>query len=326
MPISFDVIGEKIEHFDTNLSPERLIYLKGLLNNTLALGVIYQHENIPVHYFIAARSGSFGIFAKAEETKDERYIAALHAGPLFNNLEDLIRSLIHLPALRGNPERNYPIATPGPDFVGRFENYFASVILKWCREDREKVNTLTRYLEALGLTRSVDAHRRESRIEIFIDRFVSASGSLSTDFINLVDAGFGLSQVLPILVALIVAQKNQIIFLEQPEIHLHPRAQALLAHMLVEAANRGVKVVVETHSSSLLLGLRTLVAKGEIGPDNVALYWFSRSPDSGGTQVSKADLDEDGAFGDWPADFLDVELEQESEYLDLISRRRLGQK
>jgi predicted ATPase len=106
-----------------------------------------------------------------------------------------------------------------------------------------------------------------------------------------------------------------LVYLEQPEIHLHPRAQVALAQMLANAANRGVQVIAETHSASLLLGVQTLVAEGKLAPDKVKLHWFSRRED-GITDVTSANLDEGGAFGDWPEDFAEVALATESRYLD----------
>lgn len=109
--------------------------------------------------------------------------------------------------------------------------------------------------------------------------------------------------------------------LEQPEIHLHPRAQMLLAAELAAAAQRGVRVVVETHSSLLLQGVQTAVAKGSLRPDLVKLHWFQRDPTSGVTTVASADLDETGAFGDWPEDFDDVVLGSARAYLDAAELR-----
>ena len=133
--------------------------------------------------------------------------------------------------------------------------------------------------------------------------------------VSLADVGFGVSQTLPVLVALLVAEPGQLVYLEQPEIHLHPRAQASLAEILADAANRGVRVVVETHSELLLLAIQSLVAEGKILPELVKLNWFIRGED-GITKVSSADLDEAGAFGDWPEDFGDVSLKLENRYLN----------
>ena len=87
------------------------------------------------------------------------------------------------------------------------------------------------------------------------------------DLVSIADVGFGISQTLPVIVALLAAEPGQLVYIEQPEIHLHPRAQMAMAKILADAANRGVRVVAETHSSLLLLGIQSLVAEGKLSPD-----------------------------------------------------------
>ena len=118
--------------------------------------------------------------------------------------------------------------------------------------------------------------------------------------------------------ALLVATPGQIVYIEQPEIHLHPKAQYKMAELLAEAANRGVKVVIETHSSLLLRGIQTFVTQGKLAPNRVKLHWFTRDND-GATVVNATDLDENGAFGEeWPEDFGGMELHAEPAYLDAV--------
>jgi predicted ATPase len=123
-----------------------------------------------------------------------------------------------------------------------------------------------------------------------------------------------------VLVSLLVASPGQLVYLEQPEIHLHPKAQRRLAHLLCKAATRGVKLVVETHSALLIREVQTLVATKAMSKDDVVLHWFRRS-DEGATVVTSADLDDSGAYGDWPEDFDSTELEAEQAYLDAVERR-----
>jgi predicted ATPase len=122
-------------------------------------------------------------------------------------------------------------------------------------------------------------------------------------------------------VALRAARPGQLVYIEQPEIHLHPRAQVAMARLLVNAANRGVRVVAETHSSLLLLAVQTLVAEGVIDPGLVGLNWFLRNEKDGTTRIKTADLDEAGRFGDWPEDFDEVALEAENRYLSAAEDR-----
>lgn len=236
----------------------------------------------------------------------------------FISPEVAIQNVIHVPGLRGNATRTYPMAAAGPSFPGTFDNYVASVILAWQREESGRHEELNTDLRRVGLARSVSAHRiNDVAIELRV-------GLVENRIDNIADVGFGVSQVLPVLVALRAADQGRLVYLEEPEIDLHPRAQAKLADILADAAKRGVRVVAETHSTLLLTAIQTLVAKGDLSPDLVKLHWFQRDAKTGVTKVTMADLDENGAFGDWPEDFDDVILKTERDYLDAVTERSTG--
>jgi hypothetical protein len=228
--------------------------------------------------------------------------------------------MIHVPGLRGNPERTYRTTTAiGPAFSGTFENYVASVISHWQADEHRQLSRLGKTLEMLGLTWKAAARRiDDTQVELRVGRLWHRTSDGAQDMVSIADVGFGVSQVLPVLVALIVAEPGQLVYLEQPELHLHPRAQVKLAQVLADAANRGVRVVAETHSSLLLLGVQTLIAEGKLAPDKVMLHWFTRG-DDGTTTIRSEQPDENGAYGDWPEDFADVELAAQSKYLDTVA-------
>jgi predicted ATPase len=230
-----------------------------------------------------------------------------------------IRKLIHVPGLRGNPERTYKTTAIGSEFPGTFENYVASVVNHWQKTKDNRLRDLGGALETLGLTWKVVAKQvNDTQVELRVGRLPRSGGA--KDLVSIADVGFGVSQTLPVLVALLVAEPGQLVYLEQPEIHLHPRAQVGLAEVLANAANRGVRVVLETHSELLLLAIQSLVAEGSLSSEKVKLHWFTRRKD-GVTKVSSAELDEAGAFGDWPEDFGDVSMKLESRYLDAAESR-----
>jgi predicted ATPase len=131
------------------------------------------------------------------------------------------------------------------------------------------------------------------------------------------------SQALPVIVALRRAIPGQLVFIEQPELHLHPNAQIAMARVIVDAVRRGVRVVVETHSSLLLIGIQTAIANGspELAAKEVLLHWFSRDLKTGDAQVSSHTLDSKGGFGDWPADFDSIELAAHAAYLDAVEAK-----
>ncbi len=234
-----------------------------------------------------------------------------------------LRDIIHVPGLRGNPERTYPVtANDSFVFTGLFQSYVASVVMQWQVEGNSKLERLAQNLMQLDLTSSISANRlNDTQVALQVGRLpTQAKQGKKADMVNIADVGFGVSQALPVLVALHVAQPGQLVYLEQPEIHLHPRAQWEMAHMLADAANRGVHVVVETHSSLLLLGIQTLVAQDVISKEKVKLHWFTRNSE-GNTEIKSADLTETGGFGDWPENFADVSLSAQIEYLNAAEMR-----
>lgn len=239
-------------------------------------------------------------------------------------LDDLarnLRSIIHVPGLRGNPARSYPTTAIGEFFSGPFDPYAASVIASWQRSKDVRLEILSENLKRLGLTWGVRARSLDAtQVELLVGRLPKQGPKKREDLVNIADVGFGVSQVLPVLVALLVAKPGQLVYLEQPEIHLHPRAQEGLAWLLMEAAARGARVVLETHSSLLLLAVQSLVAEEKLLPKDVGLYWFERNKD-GLTTIHPGDLDRLGAYGDWPEDFGAVSLKAEHKYLSAVEAR-----
>jgi hypothetical protein len=230
--------------------------------------------------------------------------------------EQQIRRMIHLPAWRGSCGRTYPVAALGSTFSGSFDAYVATLILHWQSTRDERLSRLEESAKELGLFRKLAAVRLDdTRIELRVrDRLRRA-------LVNLADVGGSVSHVLPVLVALQAAEPGQLVYIQQPERDLHPGAQAALAGVLAEAVRRGVRVVAETHSRHLLLGVQTLVGEGTLSPDAVKLHWFERDR-RGETTVCSADLDEVGAYGDGPEDFETVYLQAEARFLDAHEARR----
>ncbi|TAE59398.1 MAG: DUF3696 domain-containing protein [Nostocales cyanobacterium] len=276
-------------------------------------------------FFIIDRNRCFLEFALFDLINNQKLtIGNTFLSPIYPSNTEIfgryIREMIHLPGLRGNPERNYKTTAIGSAFPGTFENYVASIINHWQKPKDKRLNELANALETLGLTCKVQAKQvNDTQVELRVGRLPKNS-DYKDDMVNIADVGFGVSQTLPVLVALLVAKPGQLVYIEQPEIHLHPRAQVAMAEILANAAKRGVKVVIETHSDRLILAIQSLVAEGNLSTDLVKLHWFTRQ-DNGITKINSADLDETGAFGDWPEDFGDVSLQLENRYLSAAEAR-----
>jgi predicted ATPase len=126
--------------------------------------------------------------------------------------------------------------------------------------------------------------------------------------------GFGISYVLPVLVALLTAQPNDIVIIENPEAHLHPRGQAEMGNLIARAAAYGVQVFVETHSDHVINGVRVAVKKGIVKPDDVNIAFFERKgheAEDGSkhkeyyADVRNIKIDANGSLSEYPEDFMD---------------------
>ncbi len=122
--------------------------------------------------------------------------------------------------------------------------------------------------------------------------------------INLANMGEGLSQLLPIVARVLTTPEYGSLLIEQPELHLHPAAQADLADLFISGAEGGKKqCIVETHSEHLLLRLRRRIAEGAVDPAIVGVLYVER--DGSQSIVRSLDLDSTGQFEDWPKGFFD---------------------
>ena len=132
--------------------------------------------------------------------------------------------------------------------------------------------------------------------------------SSSTDFHRPVHTGFGLTQVLPIMVAALSANRDDLLLIENPEVHLHPAGQAAMGGFLAEVASAGVQVMIETHSDHVLNGIRRAVKNHTLPSEDVALHFFRTRredrPDDE-PQVQSPILDADGNIDSWPQGFFD---------------------
>ncbi|MEI7776209.1 MAG: DUF3696 domain-containing protein [Verrucomicrobiota bacterium] len=119
------------------------------------------------------------------------------------------------------------------------------------------------------------------------------------------NVGFGLTYSLPIIVACLATPPGALLLLENPEAHLHPQGQLALGELLSLVAADGVQLVIETHSDHILNGIRLAVKAQRLQADNVALHFFSRSIESGDSEVQSPALLPDGRLSNWPIGFFD---------------------
>lgn len=130
------------------------------------------------------------------------------------------------------------------------------------------------------------------------------------DRVKLPAVGVGVSQVLPVVVACLLADPGTIILLEQPELHLHPKAQQQLADFLIACARTGRQLIVETHSEHLINRLRLRVAAEDSDEvrDLVGIVFAERDRESGFTSYREVEVNEYGGYDEWPDGFFDQSI------------------
>lgn len=128
--------------------------------------------------------------------------------------------------------------------------------------------------------------------------------SEATDYHRPIHVGFGLTQVLPIVVAALSAKQGDILLIENPEVHLHPAGQALMGQFLASVANAGIQIIIESHSDHILNGIRRSIKSKYIEPEDVKLHYF-RQPNHLDDQVVSPEIDKFGNIDEWPLGFFD---------------------
>lgn len=251
------------------------------------------------------------------ETRYGSRIASLRFEHEFGRLTSKIR---YMGPLRARPNRYYPWTGVRPDTIAPDGNNAIDALIASSRSNEQLANNV-----AFGLTeieiveaftiRTIDANIGLYEIKATIDGVES----------SLVDVGFGVSQVLPVIAMLMDAPKGSIVLLEQPELHLHPNAQAELADLLLDVAEkRDLQLIIESHSEHILRRFQRRIAEAEskfATPDNVRAYFCV--PTDKGSVASDIKIDRFGQIANWPDKFLgDISGDLHTMAKAAIRRRR----
>jgi predicted ATPase len=229
--------------------------------------------------------------------------------------EQLFSGVFYLGPLREYPKRQYAWAGAQPADVGyRGEKAVEAILAS--RQRGEKISRgrghkkltveqyVAQWLQELGLIHdfTVSAVTKGSNLyQVKVRRTPGAAEVLITD------VGFGVSQLLPVLVLCYYAPEGSTLILEQPEIHLHPSVQAGLADVFIDAIRtRNVQIVLESHSEYLVKRLQRRIAEEGITNEDVALYFCSMAEKE--SIIEPLDIDSDGNIRNWPADFFGDEM------------------
>jgi len=139
-------------------------------------------------------------------------------------------------------------------------------------------------------------------------RYAFQSGTHVSNPYSAPNSGFGLSYILPVLIALLSSQKNQLIILENPEAHLHPMGQAKMGELIARVAAVDRQIILETHSDHILNGIRCMVHEKILDPQKTKLHFFNRKEDQMFPKsfLETPIMDANARLDIWPDGFFDV--------------------
>ena len=247
-------------------------------------------------------------------------------------LELRLDDVYYLGPLRAPPQRTYTWSGAQPIDMGPTGESVVEAIIA----ARERKHTISRgrgrrrlslqqyvaqWLKELGLIHDfrIGPVAEGSRLyEVKVRKSAMSPEVLITD------VGFGVSQILPALVLCFYVPQNSTVILEQPEIHLHPLAQAGLADVLVDAwKKRKVQIIVESHSEHLLRRLQRRITEEKVSQDDVGVFFCS--PGDGASSIDALDIDEYGNIANWPKDFFGDQFGEIASMSEAALARRMNQ-
>ncbi|MGB8217615.1 MAG: DUF3696 domain-containing protein [Candidatus Methanoperedens sp.] len=216
-------------------------------------------------------------------------------------LEKLINNIFHIGPLRREPQRVYTASGAYPSEVGKYGEWVVDELISNI-EAQEKVKKWLKDFCIASDFKVEELKKGSKRYEILIKEFNTGI------WINIADVGFGSSQILPIIVEGFIT-KNSTILIEQPEIHLHPKGQAIMGDLLVDiVTNQKNAILVETHSDLIISRVCTRIAKGDLDNSDVAIYYFN--PTKNGTEIIDIGINKKGQFQNFPDGFFEERYEE----------------
>jgi len=263
--VSYDPQGDLLHY---SVKPE-LDFFSGLEHQRGLLGHSFQ-------YLRADRAGPEVSFPKAYHLVNERRFLGSR-GQYTAHFLSLFGDEVVNPRLRHSNEQ-----APG----------LLSQVNAWLKE----------FSPGVGLTVEDIPRTDAVRLDYFYGGSAGFSGSNPYRSTNV---GFGLTYVLPILVACLASPPDSWLLIENPEAHLHPQGQAVMGHLMAKSAATGTRILVESHSDHFLNGIRLAVKCGDISANDVGLNFFRRSSGISQPESFHPVVTAEGRLTEWPDGFFD---------------------
>ncbi|MDE0300799.1 MAG: DUF3696 domain-containing protein [Candidatus Poribacteria bacterium] len=213
--------------------------------------------------------------------------------------EELFSRMSYLGPRREYPRHQYIWSGQHPEGVGQHGSEMVSTLFSGRIQRLDLDEQVPRWLQCLGL---IDSYRLAPISDEGHGYEFLVTKHKSGPEVRLTNVGFGVSQILPVLILSYYVPEGSILILEQPEAHLHPNVQAKLADVLIDVVkNRNIQIILESHSEHLLHRLTRRIAEGEFSADDMALY--ACQINDGTSDIEPLRMDAYGNISNWPRNF-----------------------
>ncbi|WP_087547299.1 AAA family ATPase [Acinetobacter sp. WCHA39] len=224
---------------------------------------------------------------------------------MVDEFERDIHKIKYLSPLRASPERVYIHYAKNASEIT--ENGANCAHVLWAKKseliyfDKKRIKLIDavhKSIEILGLAQKLSSEQINDMVYQIDLKLKNSKKAVS-----LADVGFGYSQILPVILLGLINNDDNLILIEQPEIHLHPSSAGKLADLFLTFIKDRKRFIIETHSQELINKLRLRVIQNPELKNLINIVFIDQ--DDEGTQIKQFEIDENGMFPEWPNGFLD---------------------
>lgn len=308
--------GQRVQHWRT--------YLEGIPKTSIAM-IFPRGSFLP---YLDTRS------TRSLKSSVRQFVSYAHLA--FFDLAEFLAEVKMVGPFRTPPARRYSFTGFGAVDTGLSGQRAVDLLIteRLLRQPGEHLRTAVSFwLNRLCLAKKIDVRSLANRSNIF-ELLISGAGGVPTA--NFADVGFGISQILPVLVQGFLVRRGGTLIVQQPELHLHPDAQAALADFFIYLASQGVNSIVETHSEYFLIRLRrrlaerakpaliglpheTASSRKSVSRRDVQVLYIDQG--AGGGSISEMPIDQDFQFQNTPPGFMSEALDDRLALMKALTKR-----
>lgn len=275
------------------------------------------HKFLPEHIQLSfTKNGD----KKEKEIKIPFFVAMDEEIDLTSLLNSELKNIRYLSPIRATPERAYVHYSQDVSSLNEDGSNSAHILwakrehtVKWKKKNHKLSKAVNECIDTIGLSQEISP----DKVGDIIYK-VGIRESISGSNVSLADVGFGYSQVIPIILLGLLSSKENLMLIEQPEIHLHPSSAGNLADLFLGFVEDDKRFIIETHSQEFINKLRLRVIQNPELKKKINIVFVEQN-NGEPSSIKQFEIDEQGMFPEWPNGFLD----ESKKLADAIIKARL---